>query len=121
MSLMSLFGLIGSTDPRLENLKERLLMVDRRAKNFPIIWGESNHAMNKKNITLSRGEEHDDDTLTYIAIYLLAHCLNPGYGHNLSYKKLVKELVKRARYARVLNLDNVTCNTSLHREKMMSS
>jgi hypothetical protein len=105
---------------RLILLKEKLVKIDGRARNIPIVWGEIDHARDKKTITLIEGV-HDDDTLTFIAIHLLAHCLNPEYGHGLSHQKKVKEFVRRARHTRVLNLDNVTCDTSFFREKMMTT
>jgi hypothetical protein len=113
---------------RLILVKEKLIKIDGRARNIPIVWGESDHARDKKTITLIEGV-HNDDTLTFIAIHLLAHCLNPVYVRTSLFEvatyqchsEKVKEFVRRARHAKVLNLDNVICDTSFFREKMMNT
>jgi len=121
--------LFGPPPPtRYEIIKRKLVKIDRRAVNIPVIPGLTNQAVEKRTITISVGEEHNEDTWTYIAIYLLAHCLNedplwgrPGVRRVDAYQTLVRTLVQNARRARVLNLENVSFDTSFHVERASAS
>ena len=105
----------------LSILKEKLVRVDSRAQHVSLGWGNGNHcaSRDKKEIKISKEETHNNDTFTYIAIYILAYCLSQDSEG--SHQEIANLLVKKAMLFRVLNLDNVTCDASCHREYITSS
>ena len=70
------------TDDKLQEIKEKLTLVDPRANNINFyVNSDESYSQGKRDIFMclrnSKGEYHDDNFLMYVGLHELAHALIP--------------------------------------------
>jgi len=88
-------------DPKLRELKEKLLPLDPTVKTIKLYKGDKSYTINKEKIYLCLKDEHNnyysDNILIYVLIHEIAHLLNrQDVGHTPKFHQIFEELLDKA-------------------------
>jgi hypothetical protein len=91
-----------SNDPMVHDIKKVLLMIDPRASQLSFYKNDKSFSINKRKIYLcvedENGNYYSKNTLIYVGLHELAHCLNTfDVGHTPMFHKIFEELLHKAR------------------------
>lgn len=88
------------TDPVVERVRQKLLILDPKAKDLKIYKGDRSYTINKEKMFLcvkdDKGDYYDDNMLVYVGTHELAHAINDEIGHGEKFQRIFKELLDRA-------------------------
>lgn len=107
-----LFFNLPSKDDLIINLVYTKLKLLEPTLSFNVMENEitdSTFTINKRNIFLcikKNGKYIDNNTLMFVAIHELSHIKNGSYGHDASFVKTFKELLKKAIYLGIYEYKN---------------
>lgn len=90
--------------PILDEIRRRFALISPKFGNIPIKTGSESYTINKSMITLcivnpDTGEIYDMNTLTYVALHELSHCITKADGkdsHEDEFKQNFAMLLRRA-------------------------
>ena len=90
-------------DPKLDNLKQRLLPVFPELKDVDMSGSNKSFTVNKEDVYICMKDErnnyYEDNMLIYVILHELAHVLCDEVGHTEKYKDIFRGLLKRAQQA----------------------
>lgn len=88
-----------SRDPRIVELKTKMLGTFPELNNAKIMKGEKSYTINKHKVyicTEKNGVKYDDNMLTYVILHELAHVLCNEEGHTHKFMDIFNGLLERA-------------------------
>lgn len=78
---------------------------------FHVSSSRESYTLNKRDVYIkmrdSNGRIYDADTLKYVILHEIAHCLCPENGHTQLYKQIFDELLLKAHKFQVLDMRKV--------------
>ncbi len=88
-------------DPMIKFIKETLLLIDPRASQLTFHKNNKSYSINKRKIYLCLEDEYGNyyskNTLIYVALHELAHCLNHhDIGHTVMFHSIFQDLLNKA-------------------------
>lgn len=89
------------SDPILQQIRESLIKIDPRASKFSFFKHNKSYSINKKKIYLCMEDKYGNyysyNTLLYVALHELAHCLNTvDTGHSEAFNNMFRYLLQTA-------------------------
>ena len=87
-------------DPKLYEIKEKLLLLTPQASDLKILEDTKSYTINKKKVYLCLKDENENyypmNMLMYVAIHELAHVLCDEIGHTPKFHKIFHQLLDKA-------------------------